>query len=302
MNIEKIINTYGDYGPFFGDGFTNHVPMVQSALYRMAIDEKTIVNVSSYLVDKWALQPFDHYVKVTRLDKHLGDRSSYLGYIDFFKQEVEEKGLEKVIKTSLQTFKTGLSAMLFHGIIRLSYAIENGFEDEIIRALAFYACGFEEIEFKGRSIPLSLVKPEITRFIQSREGYFYLSGEIEDKEAAIVDSLAELYMNTGSFIVLHTITGFQALVSLKRYFKDFSHAIDCFTVCVERSLLRIDQNDYKQIELDTLYSFEELFSYMTDEKDAHTIKLTYSCFRLFETYHNEKLKIVANIRYKERAS
>lgn len=299
MNINKLIDDYGHFGPFFGDGFTNHVPMVQYALYEMKQSEEKIIQVSDHLVEKWQLAPATGHVEVINMEDALGNRAAYNGYVKYFKNQLETNSIEAVVKETLSRLKEGLSSMLFHGIIRLSYAVEHGDLNEISRSLAFFACGYERIEFKGRPIPITILKAEFTRFISERDGYFYLRGDIEEKERAIVDSLSELYMNTGSFIVLHTITGFQALVSLRNYFEDFNHILDLFTVCVERVLLRISQSDYKLIKVDVMRSYEELYDITKELKDAHTIKLIYSCSRLDELYHNEKLLTVANIRLNE---
>lgn len=301
MNIKELVNDYGHLGPFFGDGYSNHVPMVQSALFHLGYKESHIRTVSDYLVDKWALKAFEIEYRLDDFEEALGNRSAYLAYIEYFKKQADEKGLMVLVEDLVKKLKTGVSSMLFHGIIRLSYALMDDNEDEIIRALAFYACGFEAIEFTGKKIPRTVLRAEFVRFIQNREGYFYLSCPQEEKEGLILDAILELYLNTGSFIVLHTLTGYQALLSLKAYYDDFNQVLDRFMVCVERVLLRISQDDYKIIQVDHLKSFDEMIASLENVRDAHTIKFIYSSKVLYDLFGNENLLKAANVRFKESA-
>jgi hypothetical protein len=288
------------YGPFWGEGFSNHLPMVQAALYNMGHSKEYIEEISDYFVDKWSLKPFEVSKTFNSYEEALGNRSMYQALVDYYKIEIEEKGIDVVVCEALNYLEKGLSSILYHGIIRLAFAIENGSVDEVVRALAFYACGFEAIDFEGRPVPITVLKAEFTRFVQMREGYFYMKGRIEDKERAIVDAVSELYMNTGSFVILHTITGFQALMTLKKYFNDFDDILNRFTISVERILLRISQNDYKLIKVDELKPYNKLFSLMNTTQNAHTVKLVYACYRLNEILPNDKLLVVANIKYNEK--
>lgn len=298
MNINKLINKNGQYWPFHTKGFFNHLPMVQYALYHLGASEDQIISFERHYLTRYQLEIIPFKDEIEHLDDHLGNRQAYEGYVRYFKARIEEQGVDQVLKATLNQLVLGLSSALFHGLIRIGYAVLMKDVDEISRALASWACCYQAIEFGGEKINSEEMHTELHRYILDREGLFYLDQEGEEKEVVMMNAYLELYLTTGSFIVLHTLTGFEALLSVKDYFDDFSHVLDVYHVSVLRALLRVTENDYKKIVLESNKTWDEIYQQVLDIKEAHTVKFVYTCHKLNKLHPNDQLRIASQIKLK----
>lgn len=298
MKINKLINGYGMYGPFHSQGFVNHLPMAQYALYDLGATEAQIIRFADDYVKKFNLAISSEVIKIEDWTSHLGHREAYAGYVHYFKDKIEKESLETVVKETLNVLLLGIGSALFHGLIRISYAITLGDLDEVSRALALLACCYQKIEFSGTVIRAENMNVEIYRYISEREGLFYLESTTENKEKTMINSFVELYLSTGSFIVLHTITGLEALINLKLYFEDYEHVLDVYMISVLRALLRVTDKEYKKIVLNQQHSWSTISEITCDLINAHTIKFVYSCQVLNELYPNDNLRIASQIKLK----
>lgn len=286
MDIKGIINSIGEYWAFYGPGYTNHLPMALIALQQLGADEKQINAFLTHYMNQIVLEKVDSPEPIRTLKDHLGEREYFQAYSQFFIEEIERKSLPQVVTDTLNALRHGISSALYHGIIRINYALAIQDKEEVARGLALLASAYEAIEFDGQIIMPDELYSEITRYIVEREGLFYLNGNINQKIEAILEGLNTLYVKTGSFIVLHTITGFEALLSLRVYFDDFSHIIDLFMVSVLRVLLRISAEDYHDIETSEMWPWDQVVEYVKTCDNAHTIKFVYSLRKLKSRYPN----------------
>lgn len=298
MDINAIINRNGHFWPFYGPGYTNHLPMAQYALYLLGASEDQIKAFEVSYLKETDLQVVHTKLEVDHLQAHLGVREAYEAYVDFFMKEIDDKPISLVVSETLNALVFGLSSALFHGLIRINYAVVKNDHHEVARALASLACSFEPITFDGEIIVPDQLNEEITRYIKERKGMFYLRGNINEKIEATLQGLLALYLKTGSFIVLHTITGFEALLGLRVYFDDFTHVLDIFIVSVLRALLRIRSEDYRQIHLEREWTWDELVEATLNVKNAHTIKFVYSLKKLKTHYDLPELRTAASIKLK----
>lgn len=299
MNIKEIINNYGIYSPEYGGGLTNHLPMAQFALYKMGASEDRIINHSNeYIEGKGIKRAIKYDFIINDISDELGDEKAYLNYVDYYRNQLRDNGMHKTVRNVLNELSGGLASGLFHGIIRVSYALESGNEEELCRALAFYSSIYKEIRFADRTINKAVLNEELLKIIiDNSDDNFYLEGELEEKEIALLESLTELYFSTGSFIVLHGITGFHALMNLKEYYDDFNEVFDRFTVCVQRALLRVTVDLFTKVIVENKHdSWNELFALACSVNDPHTIKLVYSCNELSKIFNIDKLMDIANIK------
>jgi hypothetical protein len=271
--------------------------MAMYALDHLGATEQQISDFVTYYLEATDLKEMKSPEPINDLLTHLGEREYYESYVDYFLSEINKKSISRVVSETLNTLILGLSSSLFHGLIRINYAMTKQEDNEVARALASLACAYQAVEFTGEIIVPDQLYPEINRYISEREGLFYMEGNINVKIEAILRGLLELYIKTGSFIVLHTITGFEALLSLRVYYDDFTHVVDVFMVSALRCLLRITAEDYKEIELHELMSWEEMLELVKHVKNAHTIKFIYSLRKLRRLYDLKELRLAAAIKF-----
>ncbi len=297
MKINEYVNQYGEYGPFVDNGHTNHLPMVQYAFKSLGCNDEALVALTKGYVRMNNLEKVADYTLLSSsFGANLGRKEAYGSYVTYFTEELKRSDQKVVISKTLHALQNRIGAGLFHALIRLSYAVVAENKEEIIRSLAFLACGDQEQTVKGHEIDGAVASTEFKRFIREHQGYFYLSGDTEAKESALLDALCEVFLSTGSFYVLHTITGFEALNTLKTYFEDYDGAIDSFTTSVLRWLKRVSIDEYKTRILDQGMGFDEMKNRICNITETHTIKLLYSAEVLYGRFLNEKLKRVAQVR------
>ncbi len=104
---------------------------------------------------------------------------------------------------------------------------------EVERTLAYYITGCHAgCLFKRRISKVDGIV-EMSKLIEDEE----------DKVKGILEILIPAFYNSNSIIMLHCITGLQAVITLKNYFEDYIVALDIFTTTALTHLLT-------QIDLD----------------------------------------------------
>jgi hypothetical protein len=85
----------------------------------------------------------------------------------------------------------GLGISLFHAIIRLSFALTVGSEEEVVRYLAYLSSSYDSVVVDYKPIDNKKAKDEFNSFIKERDKYFCLTGNSDEKEEVLLDALCE---------------------------------------------------------------------------------------------------------------
>lgn len=298
MFVQKILTDYSHYGPLHGQGLVNHLPMAQVALWKMGATEERLQAYSEAYIKRWQITPAPvGPKKITQLDDALGDELEYCNYVVYFKKVLKTQGIESLLKETLNPLSKGMASGLFHGLIRTAYALESGSLEEVTRGLSLYASVYHETRFEGKMIQAHDFKEALYTYHQQEGQHFYMEGTIEQKEQALAETLSQLYLSTGHFIVLHMITGFHALMVLKKYYREFDNVLDRYTVCVQRAIRRLPKDMYKKIVLSQAeYEWAALKQEAIEAEDAHTIKFIYTCDELNKRFPSPVFLKNANIK------
>jgi hypothetical protein len=299
MDINAYINRYGKYGPIYGPGFSNHLPMAFYALHAMACGDESMESLSrKYIEERELIETSVSQKVIGSIGDMLGQSDAYTSYLLYFEEEIRKNGMKVVVKKCLDELAKGLGSSLFHAVIRLSFGLTADNEEEVTRALAYLASSYDAVDVDYKTIESNVAGDELFSFIKHHDQYFCLTGTADEKERVLLDALCELYLSTGSFVVLHTITGYEAIVNLRGYFTDYSKALDNYTLNVLRWLKRVTERDIKDILIDREMEFDEMKSLICGISDVHSIKLLYSTEVLFEKFGLDKLKRVARLKLK----
>lgn len=323
VEIGEIINQYGEkYSPY-RSGLVNHLPMAQLALYKMTGDINKLLRFSKSHVNKTRNDPvIEDYAKCSSTRECLGKRDMYESYLELLKEDMKDDNLEEYVSDILNKYPLGMSSGLFHTIIRIYYAID-GYKmdkeliDEVRRATSYYVTGYREADLFKRKIKASDIIKEMKKLVDNQtvqnlihnesstgkrirrlyddEEYmklgFVLEGERDEKVIALLDMLLPLFINTGSIVVLHCITGLHALLALEEYYDDFSMALDILTTTIITHLLSIGDLDFQLKEIDSIeFSWDYILSLGSGSHNVHDIKLTYSAHQLSKIYPDKNLK------------
>ena len=272
MNISTVVNKYArQYSPY-ASGFVNHLPMGQLALYMMGNKIEKIESYSEDYANRGRLDPvLENFEKANSIEECVGNREMYEACLLLVEEEITSKGIDNYISEVLNNYPLGISSGLFHTTIRLAYAVEGmgmdkDLEEEVARALAYYITAYREgkvftngvkaEEFKDRVEKifndkeiLEIVNSGLSRGktiheLYNNQKYMELGpiihGTKEEKVEKLLEFLLPMMDRTDSIVVLHCITGLQALLVLENYFHDFPHVMDIMTTYIITHLLTVD--------------------------------------------------------------
>lgn len=329
MTIANLINQYArPYSPY-ASGLVNHLPMGQLALYMMGKDSKEIKSYSEVYTKDGKIDEFkQEYDKVTSIEECLGKRDLYEGCLELITEEISSKGVDVLIKQVLNNYPLGMSSGLFHTTIRLAYsvqgrALDSELTEEVARALAYYVTAYRAGEEFNRKVPVDQFKQEVQALLESphirsiiasqptrgkqmkalyedstylKEGPL-IDGSIHERVTGLLELLLPLLDKTNNIVILHCITGLQALLVLEEYFEDFSHALDIMTACIITHLFTVEDITIEKVEKSSVESsWEEIIEKASNSPDVHTIKFVYSAYELDKKYALSALKQSAFIR------
>lgn len=328
MNIEQLINKDAEKNSPYMGGFINHLPMVIFALFSITNDIKKVENYVEYYLNNYNIDMVkENHEKVNSLDECLGKTELYESCLDFIRNNKGEEKIEELVRSTLSKYPLGLSSDLFHTIIRLSYAMEGYHIDkrlkpEVERALAYYITGyregglfkryvskddvlvamnkliedkeFKEVRFSNMSLGQKLRK------LYSNENYmirgFTIDGEEDDKVKGLLGVLMPAFYNSDNIVMLHCITGLQAVITLKDYFEDYMFALDIHATTALTHLLTQTELDIRNQDIRLEESWDEVLKKAAESKNIHTIKLAYTCKKLYDMFKINDLKYIINKR------
>lgn len=328
MNIEQLINKDAEKNSPYMGSFINHLPMVEFALFSITNDISKVENYVEYYLKNYNIDKVKtSYEKVDSLEECLGNQELYESCLDFIRNNIGEETIEELVSSTLRKYPLGLSSGLFHTTIRLAYAIE-GYEldkklkPEVERALAYYITGYregrlfnrkinkedvvavmeelmEDKEFKDiRNSNMSLGQKLVKLY--SSENYlrrgFIIEGKVEDKVRGLLEILMPAFYNSDNIVMLHCITGLQGVIVLKDYFEDYEVVLDIFTTTALSHLLT--QSDLSIGKQDTRLegSWDYILKKASESTNIHTIKLAYTCKKLYDLFKITELKYIINRR------
>lgn len=323
MYISELVNKYGRmYSPYL-DELINHLPITQVALFKLYEDLEKVRDFTKEVIAKIELKPRkEELPSINSLDDALGKPELYDSCVEFIKREIDEKGIDKVIRNILNTYALGISSELFHPIIRVACAVEGykmdkGLEEEVARALAYYVTAYREGKVFRRRIEGKSIFEEMENLISepyinmirssntstdykfnailSEDGFenkgFIIDGLEENKIRLLIDLILPAFINSNDSIILHCICGLQSVITLKDYFDDFNKILDYVTSFIITYLLAVDKLDFRKDNKTILdFSWPYIICLSKDTTDIHTINLIYSCSELSKVYDTVWLK------------
>ena len=323
MDIAHIINKYGEkYSPY-RSGLVNHLPMSQFAMYKMTGSMKKVEALTKDQVEKGRIDLVrEEYPECESLDKCLGNRDMYESVLDILKKDINEDNIEDYLKKILNENLLCMSSGLFHTLIRVYYAVEGYRMDkrlieEVRRGLAYYLTACREGDIFQRKIDPDQAMEEMEKLISDEtiqailaqesttgmkmkslyenphymQSGFLIDGNKDQKVEALLSILLPAFISTGSIVVLHGITGLQALLGLEEYYEDFEQALDVFTSTVITHILTVGDLSLEIKPKDKIdFSWEYILSLGSGSHNPHNLKFTYSCHEISKKYPVRNLK------------
>jgi len=153
--------------PDFGNGLTNHEPMVVSALKELDATKAHIAHYQALMAEKTkpVTEPLINIRHDDELLLWLGKGQNYAGLHHYFAKQQAELGSRHLVNRYVPTLADGVTGGALHPLIRLGHAVHDDRNDEIVAALAYWAWAYQALPYPQaddeRNVDVSEVLPSL---------------------------------------------------------------------------------------------------------------------------------------------
>ena len=252
-----------------------------------------------------------------------GDWSAYSALRSYFEHALAAEGRDALLRRALPDLLPGISAVAFHGAIRLAHAVQGGHAGELVAALAYWASRWQQLPAPALSPsgvePLTLpawserlVASASTwrseapliflRMMEAsaRPVYAELVGAAPAPAATLLVRVSELaslaldyYLHSANFTVLHMITGLRAVRVLAPWVPADPHfQTEVQTILTEAFVAaymagRVQWRDIP-LAAEPAPTWGPLAAAATLSEDDHAIKLVHTCREEWQAYGDSR--------------
>ncbi len=307
----------------YGDQLSSHLPMALHALYSLGADEARMAAFfNSYcrrfegMAAPSAAAPPQDWLSLR------GDWSAYSGLRSYFEQALATEGRDALLRRVLPDLLAGISAVAFHGAIRLAHAVQGGHVGELVAALAYWASRWQQLPapplqngaeclsltawserlVAGASTWRSEAPLIFLRMVEAsaRPVYAELVGLAPAPAPTLLARVAELaklaldyYLHSANFTVLHMITGLRAVRVLAPWVPADPHfQTEVQTILTEAfvAAYMAGRVQWRATPLATqpAPTWGPLADAATRSEDDHAIKLVHACKEEWAAYGDSR--------------
>jgi hypothetical protein len=309
-DLDALLTGGERFAPTYGNGLSNHLPMVLIALDRLGASPAELKAHAQHYARR--LEPVlasEMVIDPAKPGAHLGDWSSFSAWHDFFRGALLREGIDKTLALHWPMLMPGIASAGFHALIRLAYGLEANHRGEIASALAYMASSFTRLltgsadmprnaesvalalepmrlAFAGRTIEADLIIEEL-QLVTDDPGFFPALrspplASLQDRERMLADTARtaiRLYLAAPSFNSLHLVTGTHALSVVLPNLPEPLHAETQFyfwvAFCAGYAAIGAPQAAELQPAADS--DLKAITDAVRRSGKEHSIKLVYSC-------------------------
>lgn len=321
MNVIEKINSFQNLSPEYDGMLSNHLPMALYALDQLGASHDEIESfVSSYF--KMHDIPLCSPTSVIDLQDEnwhsfLGTRRYYTDFRLFYLSRLKRLGRDQFISRYFIPLIKGYASAAYHGLLRLSYGVLSGNDEEIAAGMAYMADSF--LEMKG-PLPkiaedalslhsqLNLVSkkfedgqimlPELNGIIFERmdqisnPNVFCNAKEVLSIQPYISlrdfsEAALNIYLTTDNFTALHMLTSCHAARIMMPYVADKTEMLRYVHQAFMAAYLSIGAPRITEFSANAANIDAETVKKLSrNSHDDHCVKLAYSCVQESAAYDN----------------
>ena len=329
MKLNDLIEQHNSqFSTFYSEELYSHTPMALISLSEMGASDQRLEE--HFLEDTKKLEQKKKLI--LKLDQ--SNWKSYLGkfeyeasFIQFFEEEFNELGQEKILAKYFDFLMKGVGAAAFHPLIRLSYAIKRNDIREVIQSLATWAASFLDLKINSQ-LNEKLSIEEIISKLQSdnfNNGEKLEGDTIARRMVAVSESnefkgiadkvflnelegnnlesiLLRLFSQTNNFTLLHAVTSHHAFEYLKKFSVNernvkvyyWKTLLAAYLTTTGASKISLNWS-YPEIKLP---SWDKLKDLAIESKDNHVIKLVHTLSEKNRSDLDSELRYAASLKLK----
>ncbi|MDY6854745.1 MAG: questin oxidase family protein [Thermodesulfobacteriota bacterium] len=313
MTIAEIIDRYRIFDVEYYHYFTNHLPMTLIALFKMGAKEERLERFASFYIKRLKkIHRTDFVINHENWKEYLGEHKYFCNYTQFLTDEFDRLGKEEFLTYYLSDFIKGVAAGAFHALIKTAYAIIIDDKKEIIDAVSYFAISYlplidiDEIDcsyaepmdilqrikednyFKGQKYTGNNIFEKMKAVSQDSHLKRNIR-RIDDKPdiiSTIAKTVLNIFLNSGSFTALHTVTATHAFRIVLPYLSDRYKAINYLWIAICAAYITFYTPSYTRENIfdEQGLQWEDILKKASESNNEHVIKLIYSCHEENKVY------------------
>jgi hypothetical protein len=279
---------------------TNHLPMALHALCELGASPLKLHEFATRYLSRFESMELPPAAEpVTDWHALRGQDRAYPRLLATFRQALASSGRDAVLRDALPALLPGVAAAAFHGVIRTAHAIEAGHGDELAQAMAYWAWRWQALgappagdalAFEGWASALVEQSPAWTHdaplislrmaAATSSAPYLALAGRLSFDESLwprLAAFAAHRYAETGSFTVLHMVTGLRALRVVLPWVADFAALAPGLVHALTAAYLAAKVPAGLRLPVPPERGWIEVVARAIDSDDDHVVKIVHAC-------------------------
>lgn len=321
-HLQSLLTKFNTLPPTYNNGLANHLPMALHSLQALGADSSRMDAFASFYV---AAHYADAEPRDTSAEAPLewlslrGKDTAFPQLSAWFERAISERGSAAVLRETLPSLITDVSAAAFHGVIRTAHAVQAQHEAEIAQGLAYWAMSWKPLRPPTTAPPaselLSLAEWSSRLCGAAKQWTSGRAGLITDRmnvanDSDVYNQLAaalvpapterlrieefarfalESYITSRNFVVLHMVTGMRALRVLLPWIDNATLAtlqpLLAQTICA--AYLAAEARPFHSRLATPPHTWEAVVRVALDSKDEHVVKLIHACREESSVYGNE---------------
>ena len=293
-----LLDAGADFDAEYAAGLSNHRPMALLALARLGAPEaRQRAFALAYSQRLQAAPAREHWPAGDAWASRLGQRQAWPLYRDLFWDWFMTEPAANVLNQALPRLLQGCGAAAFHGLIRTAYAVQARHRQELVDALAYWACRWLDLQpaRAGRPVAALSAEPEVVlrrlRATRSDAGLIFqrmqaaaaephFQATVSELEvgphtlARLATLAAQAYAASGNFTALHLVTSAHALRLLLPYLDDEVSVMQAYWRAYAAAVCA---SGMRSGAAPAPRPWPELVAAALASDDEHLIKLVYSC-------------------------
>lgn len=292
-------------GAEYGSGLSNHLPMAMLALHRLGANEARMQAFAEGYASK--LQPAAPPLAWPPGDAwtpRLGELAAEPAYRGLFMQWLALEDPNSVLHQVLPRLMQGCGGAAFHGLIRTAHAVESAHPQELVNALAYWACrwfdpGAQEVVPAGETDPAAVLRSlpvprhalagrlifERMQAVAAQPGFAAAVARLQVTDSTLQQlacGAAQLYARSGNFTLLHLLTSAHALRVLMPWLDDDpTTTVQAYWRAFAAAWAASGASEAAPVKL---LSWSQVVACALRADDEHVVKCVDSCREQFRVY------------------
>lgn len=309
MSYHSLFYTYKEQLPWTEEGSANAIFPMAVAMTEMGLSAASVRSMAKGFLSQHNVlenpknESLNDFINHNNWKEYLGKKEYYQAFTIFFEKAITDN--PEGIREYFAEMADGIFGYDFMVLIRLAYAFESGQKEELARALAFLAAGYQSIRFVLPEIETKVFIEHIVGLKEKAEHYKIEGAHISDKVKFIADSnqyaadFAKLEEENLNIFTLRALAirlvreishpvmkqifcAVHAFRVISPLLPDVNESIQQFYMVMQAAYLALGCPELQPAETGAEKSWPLIFQLTGVSKDIPSVLFIYSCFKEYQ--------------------